>query len=366
MDFSLWFPKNMGAGGVKERTESWGCPATAGLPLGFLKNRGDGWSEKAHRKLRVQTNSCICHVDFEKKWGRGGEEADRKLSVPTNSWTSTSISKKETGGGSDKAHRKLRMPTTSWISHFHFEKMRGRVRKLSVPNNPWTSHFDLQKKLGGGGDWKPTQKAEGAHQLQDLPPWFSKETSGPWKSTEKVEGAQQLLDLPLWSPKKTWRGSEKAHRKLRVLTNSWICQFDVRKIRRRVENAHRKLTVPTNSWICHFDFQKKLGRPWKSTEKVEGAHQLLDLPLWFRKKNLGGGVKSHTESWVCPPTPGFASSMCEKSGGGLKRQTKSWGCPPTLGFATLISKRNLGGREKAQKKLRVPTNSWICHFDLQK
>ena len=77
-------------------------------------------------------------------------------------------------------------------------------------------------------------------------------------------------------------------------------------------------------------------------------------------------MKSHTESWGCSRTPGFASSMCEKSGGGLKRQTESWGCPPTLGFVTLISKRNLGGREKAQKKLRVPTNSWICHFDLQK
>ena len=54
--------------------------------------------------------------------------------------------------------------------------------------------------------------------------------------------------------------SEKANRKLRVQTNSWIYHVDFeKKWGGGGEEADRKLTVPTNSWTSHFDFQKKLG-----------------------------------------------------------------------------------------------------------
>ena len=262
MDLTFWFPKNMGAGGgVKERTESWGCPATAGLPLGFLKNPGGRVEWKSTQKVEGADKLLHMPRRFRKKMG-AGEETDRKLSVPINSWTSTSISKKNWGsvcvkerteswrcrpspglvtsisknwgGGREIADWKLRVPTISWTCHFDFEKMGGaclkeRTESWGCPRTPGFATLISQNKLGGGR--KSTQKVERAHQLLDFDFHFEKIGGGrvEWKGTQKAEGAQQLLDFDFDFQKMGGEWSEKAHRKLRVPTNSWICHFDFPK-----------------------------------------------------------------------------------------------------------------------------------------
>ena len=198
----------------------------------------------------------------------------------------------------------------------------GGGKKLTVPTTCWIWHFDLQKVGVGGVECK---------------------------STEKVERTHQLPDLPLSFPKKI-DGGQKADRKLSVPTNSWICHFDFQKKFGGGEKGDRKLNVPNNSWICHFDFQKMGGgEEWKGTQKVEGAQQLLDLPLRFPKK-MGGGVKERAKSWGCALPPGFLTTISKTIVCVCKSAQKAEGAHQLLDFQFDLQKMGGGrAREKVQK-----------------
>ena len=237
LDFHFDFQK-MGRG-VKRQTESWGCPPTPRFATS-MSQKMRGRVGKAHRKLRVPTNSCICHFDFRKMEGeewesrQKGEGAHHLLDLP--------LQFRKNGGGG------VRKQTERW----------------GCPADPGFL-TSISEKCGAG--WKSTQEAEGAYELLDFTFRFRKIWGGCVKKHKESWGCPRIAgQRTSISEKFGGEGREKAQRKLRLPTTSWICHFNFEKMDWGSEKADRKVRVPSRPRISHFDVRKMRGR-------IEKAHR---------------------------------------------------------------------------------------------
>ena len=105
----------------------------------------------------------------------------------------------------------------------------------------------------------------------------------------------------------------------------------------------------------------------KSHRKILGCPRSPGLPVRFPKNGGRGWSEKADREWRVPTNSWICHfDFQKKLGGGVKRHRKRLGCTPLPGFGTSICKKCRRGVENADRKLSVRTSSVICHFDFEK